>query len=302
MCRGSDEVVSDCGRLGCVIDPAVRGRKQNATRLEAISCGGRVSVRAVLYLWDLPRCWVIASTLALSMLGCVGDTQFNVQYAPGANRKGARISVFGIKRDGLLSPSGWDALSHELSAPFGAKRCAVAYSDDLISSHALLAEALDSYVRENGVTDELLNKLAPAAQGDTILLVTSAGRPRSASNNSAGAGRGGPGGGRGMGGGGGRGMGMGGGGRRGGGSPGIQSLSSDTADHAEDYQLTAMFFSVAEHKTVGLIELSYSGTSSEQAIAAFRSRLESEFSGAACSGWRFSPDIDPNEIRKLASQ
>ena len=245
----------------------------------------------------------------LTALGCAGNAQFKVQYAPGANRNGARISVFGIKRDGLMSHSGWDALSPELSAPFGAKNCPVAYSDELFATHAPLAEALESYVRQNGVSDEVLNTIAPAAQGDTILLVTSAGRPRSSSSGSAGsdpsaAGRRGMGGGRGGGMGGGRGGGMGGmgggGGRRGAGFG--APMSSEASSSSDDYQLTALFFSVAEHKTVALIELSYSGTSAAEAIAQFRNRLESEFSGASCAGWNFSANIDPSEIRKLASE
>lgn len=102
------------------------------------------------------------------------------------------------------------------------------------------------------------------------------------------------------------GMGMGGGrgARRGGGGGGpiASSPRSDSSSNPDDYQLTALFFSVAEHKTVALIELSYSGTSGEQALTEFRDRLESEFSGASCTGWNFPADIDPREIRKLSSE
>ena len=114
-------------------------------------------------------------------LGCGADAQFKVTYLPGWPQPGAKIAVFGIKRDGLMSKAGWDSLNPELSAPFGARRCAVAYSEELFSTNAPLAEALESYVRANGVTDRLLKELAPAARGDLILLVTSSGRPRTAS-------------------------------------------------------------------------------------------------------------------------
>jgi hypothetical protein len=220
-------------------------------------------------------------------LGCGGGAEFQVQYAPGATRQGAHISVFGIKRDGLMSRAGWDALSPELSAPFGAKRCAVAYSDELFGTKAELAEAIERYVRENGVTDVLLDELAPAAQGDTILLVTSAGRPRTAGSDAAGPEVAAP-----------RGRGMS-GGRRGAATRGVRP---DTDKPSADYQLTALFFGVREHKTVAVVEMNYTGTSGEEAIAEFRNRLESEFSGASCAGWNFSVEIDPLKIRKLASE
>jgi hypothetical protein len=229
---------------------------------------------------------------AVALTAC-GSTQFEVNYTPGLNRSGARISVFGIKRDGLMSHSGWDAFSPEMSAPFGAKHCPVAYGDELFDAKKPLAEAIDSYVRGNGVTDKLLDQLAPAAQGDTILLISIAGRPKTANLNgpteaTLPRGRRTPGNG---GGGAGR--------RRGGG----QSSSTPEADESSaPFQLSALFFNVREQKSVGLIQLNYSGTSIEEALTEFRSRLETEFPGASCRGWNWSANIDENKIRNLEDE
>jgi hypothetical protein len=48
--------------------------------------------------------------------------------------------------------------------------------DALVSSNAALASAVDEYARADGPTDDLLAQLAPAAQGDLVLVLTFAGK------------------------------------------------------------------------------------------------------------------------------
>jgi hypothetical protein len=234
--------------------------------------------------------WIFRLVLgasALTLLGCAGDAQFKVTYLPGWPQKGVKISVFGIKRDGLMSRSGWDALNPELSAPFGARRCTVAYSEELFSTNSALAEALETYVRSNGVTDRLLKELSPAAQGDIILLVTSVGRPRTSGSDAAAPDVSPPQ--RRMGGG---------GGRRG----VVRGVRPDAERSGADYQLTALFFSIREHQTIGIVELDYTGSSAEIALAELRTRLESEFPAATCRNWDWAVPIDANKLRKLESE
>jgi hypothetical protein len=235
---------------------------------------------------------------ALCVSACAG-TSFNVQYAPGFVPAHKRISTFAVKRDGLLSHSGWEALGSDSFAPFGAKACDVAYGEALFNAKPELAEAIDSYVRSNGVTDDLLDQLAPAAQGDTILLVTIAGRPHQDSGGggssqaipSAGGGRRG-------------GFGRGGGGRRGGGARGggMRGNTSDASTSTAPFQVSALLFSIHEHHTQALIEMDYAGTSFEEALLAFKDRLETELPGAACSGWNWSVPVEAASIRKLAEE
>ena len=221
---------------------------------------------------------------------CGGETQFNVAYARGMPRNGAKISVFAIKRDGILARKGWDALSEVLSAPFGARHCAVGYSEELFEAKPVLAEAIDGYVRANGVTDGLFTQLEPAAQGDMILLVTSSGRTKASTSDPVAADA--SGGRRGMGGGGGGGR-----GRR-------QQLPAETHTAAEfdGLSLSALFYSVTDHQLGGSIELRYTGRSMEEALAEFRDRLERELPAAHCAGWDWSAAIAPEQIRKLAEE
>src|SRR5207244_3335524 len=55
--------------------------------------------------------------------------------------------------------------------------CEVAYGDKLLTTAPGLSSAVDDYARANGVTDDLLDRLAPMAKGDTIMILTIAGRP-----------------------------------------------------------------------------------------------------------------------------
>ena len=218
-----------------------------------------------------------------------------MKYAPGFVPARRRISTFAVKRDGLLSRSGWEALGPELLPPFGAKACDVAYGEALFNAKPELAEAIDSYVRSSGVTDALLDQLAPAARGDTILLVTIVGRPHHASGGgspsqaipSAGGRRGGGAGRRG------------GGGARGG---GMTTNTSEAGDSSTPFQASALLFSISAHHTQALVEMNYTGTSMEEALRAFKDRLETEFPGAACSGWNWSAAVDAASVRRLAEE
>jgi hypothetical protein len=236
---------------------------------------------------------------SLLLLACLlvftacGGQSFTVKHAPGFSPNGRHISVFAVKRDGLLSRSGWEALGPNLSAPFGGNACEVAYSEPMLNALPDLAAAVDSVVRANGVSDELLAKLAPAAKGDTIMLMTIAGHPHASSDSgsqtqaansmsSRNSGR------------------RGGRGGLGGGMP-VSSGKSDSAG-PDPFTVSAIFFSVSEHHSVASIELNYSGTDMSEALNLFRTRLETEFPGAKCSGWDWTVALDPLAIRALNEQ
>jgi hypothetical protein len=231
---------------------------------------------------------------ALLSLGACADTKFNVQYLPHAVRTGHQISTLGVQRDGVMSRDGWHALGPEQPAPFSGGRCDVAFSNDTFTAVPEVADALDSYIRSNGVTDKLLGQLAPAAKGDAILFVALAGRPAVATGGSStGAGsvtrRGG-----------------GGGGRRsrqqqqGGMTESPSALGSN--DVGDGLHVDATLFSIKDQETFASIEMRYTGTSMSDALRAFRARLEQEFPGSSCSGWDWSKPVDAGKIRALPDE
>jgi hypothetical protein len=239
-----------------------------------------------------------SACIALALVGltaCAEET-FTVRYAPGFSSASKHVSVFGIKRNGLMSRDGWGALGPNVPAPFSAQPCDVAYGESIFTTAPALASAVEDYVRANGVTDELLDQLAPNAQGDTIMLLTIAGHARVASEPAGGSptsrasapgsmGRGGRGG-------------RGGGGRGSrGGSAATDTQANATAD--DPFAISASFFSVHEHRSVALVQMSYSGTRIDQALGHFKERLEAEFPRATCSGWNWSVQPDEGRIRAL---
>jgi hypothetical protein len=228
----------------------------------------------------------------LTLQACAEEA-FTVKYAPNFSPTRKHISVFGIKRDGLMSRSGWAALGPGLSAPFSAHPCDVAYSEEVFTAAPALASLVDDYVRSNGVTDELLEQLAPAAKGDTIMLVTIAGHAVLPTRDLGGAstmppGRSSMGGGRGR-------RGYGGGARTG------SDQTRETSNH-DPFEVSAFFFSVPERRAVGVVKMSYSGSNTEQALSQFTHRLEVEFPGSTCSGWDWSVQLDTASLRALREQ
>lgn len=219
-----------------------------------------------------------AFLLAALATGCA-DHQFSVQYAPEFSRAGIRtVSVFGIFRDGRMSPDAWDLLGPRLSAPFGKGVCETAYTDRLVSSEPALSSAVDDFARANGVTDELLDQFVPMAEGDAILLVTVAGRPPQTTHEGTASTRPPPT--------------MGSVSHHG----GMRQVDRTTTDH-NSFDLTAVLFSTRLHRSVAAVAMTYTGKSIDEAYARFATRLGTELQGTACTGWKADVHIDEQHIR-----
>jgi hypothetical protein len=228
----------------------------------------------------------------VALVGACGDggASFNVKHAPEFTTTGAKVSVFGIFKDGRMTPESWDAIGARLSRPFGkTTACEVAYGEKLVSSAPALSSAVDDYARANGVTDDLLDQFAPMAKGDAILLVTIAGHPPqpiAASELPKQAPAQSP-----------RAM----GGRR-----GSSQMSAPPRDqHPTDrsvFEVSATLFSVRLHRSVGVISMTYSGASVDEALDKFTERLTEELPGAACTDWNWDAHVDDEKIRKMMEQ
>lgn len=278
--------------------------------------------RIILFLWKLEKAHAIVALLeamrfgfrfrhisyviaaAVASIGCGdGDTQIIVKYASDYARPAADISILGIVENGRLSPAAWQELGHLLSSRFSQSTCETLWNDNFMSANPTLASSIDEYTKDDGVTDELLERLAPMAKGGSILAFTVVGRQMASSSD------GGnkpvettpspltrPGGGFPARGGGGRGM-------RGNFAP--QSSTSDDQKAEMDsktYKISATLFSNRLRHSVVVVAMSYSGPNIDLAMKEFIDKLRSNIPNVACTGWNLDAHIDVGSIRELPNQ
>ena len=258
-----------------------------------------------------------AGALAACATPTEGPSQVATAPAPEVI-KPESVSVFGIFRNGRMSPEAWEEFGKVLSAPFSQHACEAAYNNDLAEVNPELMSAIDDYTKENGVSDELLDKFSALAKGDTILVIaingqlpkpaadTSAEKPSKPAQSQTSSGQGnnggsgpppGQGGGRGMGRGGG-GMGRGGmGGRRGQSTP-PQHVKSDKGS----WELTAYFYSVRLHRSTRQVDLTQQGQDLDGDLKLFAAKMGTEIPGVPCRGWDPVLKIDRDSIRALPGQ
>ena len=217
---------------------------------------------------------------------CFPDTGFSVNYAPEFSKGGSNISVFGVFTDGQMSPRAWEYLRRRLSAPFNEDSCVAVYGDELVTSAPALSAAVDEYARTSGVTDDLLDQFAPMAKGDTIMLITVAGRPPQAIDEpssdsqatSKGSVR-----------------------RKGQGSQDPMHKKKEPTDQ-NVFEVSASFFSIRLHRSVALVDMTYSGSRTDEAVKGFAAKLETELRGSTCSGWSSDVRVDDKRIHDMVER
>jgi hypothetical protein len=220
-------------------------------------------------------------TLCASSLGCHGDFQFATKFAPDFQPAHHTLSVFGVYKDGQMSSDAWGGLRPRIERSLGGgAQCEAGYSSIALTNPPLSA-AIDDYAREGGPSEDLLAQLGPAARGDLIVVFTTAGKLRVPTKTSVQDAT------RPAGGMGGR---------------GFASIDSKPKGGEEGVvlQLSALFFSVAQGRSVALVDLWYSGESIDEALSAFNAKLSQSMPGATCGGWNWSAKVDPERIRELA--
>jgi len=247
----------------------------------------------------LSRFLVLAPALLCPafLCACSGDAQLSSRFASGFAHAPHTLAVLGVYKDGRMSSEAWEAVGPGLSRPFGAT-CDTGFAQ-LEAKNQPLSGAIDDYTRANGVGDDLLEQLAPAAQGDLILVVTVAGHvgtkgpnlPDTSTMNS--------------------------------GTPGIGSSKYRTGssigspmgpsgrssggmrrplDVSSAFEMTASLYSVTDKKSVGIVTLEYDGKSVEDAVSRLADRLGKELPGSRCGGWNFDANnVDDKRIRELGA-
>jgi hypothetical protein len=224
--------------------------------------------------------------LAVASVGC-GDNSFTVQRSVAFPSSGAALSVFGVFKDGRMSPEAWDDLRPRLTPILGAAACQTAYPEALNASGPELTQAIDDYTRANGVTEDLLDLTGPMAKGDLVLLVIMTGRPHVAKDAPSEPSQPPP------------------PARPGGrGGRGYQSVGPGRTPGREPdaFEVAASLFSVKTHRLVGAISLRYTGQSRDEALQSFAERLTAELPQATCAGWSADVHVEPTKVRKLESE
>jgi hypothetical protein len=258
--------------------------------------GGRVACRHAMkhLLSRLGASLAALASVALLVLGgCASDAQFTTRVAPELGPGRHTVSVLGVFKDGRMNDEAWGAIAPGLSAVFGSA-CPALYGAQLAKEKPALSEAIDDYARANGVSEELLDQLAPAAGGDLILVVTLAGRVTKSKGGGADTSS------------------VSGGGpatSRSGAGPmsglngGHQSILPPGVEGnggGGGLELSASLFSVRLHRSVALVAMQYTGDSVDDAVRKLAAKIAAAIPATACAGWSSSAPVDDHRIRELA--
>jgi hypothetical protein len=219
-------------------------------------------------------------------VGCRGsEARFVETFAPDFQHARHTVSVFGVFKDGQVSSEAWDALRPHLDPLLGGSQCAIACDARLAASDTPLFSAIDDYTRANGPSDDLLAELAPAALGDLILVLVEDGKLPEVEKlsivDSAPTKQPGPNPGHGS------------------GFSAFESSKRRTGESGDRLQLSASLYSIAQGRSVALLDLRYSGTSREEAIDEFAARLARALPETRCGGWAWRATVDADHIRRL---
>ncbi len=219
-----------------------------------------------------PRLWP-ALALSLATASCAeGSANFQARYEPEFRAGPTTISVFGAFHEGRMSHESWEKIGPRLSPALGRKICEVGYGDRLSSERPDLSAAVDESVRDEGITEELLERLSSSAEGEMILVVTLSGNPlrtRDLEGPSP----------------------------QGGGFPppgagaqlrnGAPPRAPRQGVNLNQIGISGTLFSVRRHRSVARLSMAYTGTNLDDAIGRFVSRIATIIPGSSCKGWRW---------------
>lgn len=214
----------------------------------------------------------LAIPVALSAISCVDGPHFEARYAPEFTPGPAKVAVLGAFHHGRLSAESWYPLGPRVSSALGGSTCEAAFGEKLKRADPDLYDKIDADVIENGITDEMLNQLAPKSGADLIMTITIHGRvdramtPAATSQDPTLPGY-----------------------RPGaaGGNPGRMRQSRGRVVEWRGIEISASLFSVKLHRSVGRITLRHPGNNADAAIAAFAAKLGAELPGSTCREWTF---------------
>jgi len=218
----------------------------------------------------------------MACASCADDGVVRVKVAEGFTPGQTTISVLGVYKDGRMSVDAWSPLSVQISAALGAPQvCEPAFGSRLQREDEVLFSSIDDEAKNDGITEALLAKLAPSAQGDVILAITvhgGVGLTTDKTDKASPPPRTPPPGGGGMG----RGL----AGQRGAGS---QREATNLGPRPKLFELTASLFSSKQRVPLARLTLDYTGSSADDAVRQFSQELGKLVPHSVCKGWSFAP-------------
>jgi len=236
-------------------------------------------VRVTRFLALVSSAFIASSTLACgpSGSGAAFETKLAHDFRPAHHT----VSVLGVYKDGRMALGAWESLSTYFAPAFGPKACPAGF-DELVNANQDLANAIDAYARDEGPSGKLLAQIAPAAQGDLILVVTYAGQipaktdedPRAAAapvNNSMGTKR----------------------------HQRRNAGAAESARRDDQLDISASFFSVQQNRPVAIVSMAYTGDTVKDAMTRFGAEVARGLPDLKCAGWDLATKIDPATVKPV---
>jgi hypothetical protein len=118
--------------------------------------------------------WLVLLALAPIISACGVDV--TVHRAPNYSPRDVTLSVLGVFKNGRMDAAAWNDWAATIAAATGAAGCTPAFDDRMEKAAPALFSELDESTRQDGITDEILERAAPSALGDAILVIESFGR------------------------------------------------------------------------------------------------------------------------------
>jgi hypothetical protein len=218
-----------------------------------------------------------ALAVVAALAGCESELSFSVRRAPGFAPSGSQVSVFGVFKDGQMSPKFWELLDPAIASALGTASCEAVFGERLEQADEALFGKIDRVAKDDGVTDELLGAIAPRAAGETIMVLYVFGKPpatehphaRQAQTANTGMGRGG------------------GGGRRGMTSAGGRGYQPRDPDEERAFEMSMLLFPRGGGAPLAELKMKCTGNSTDEAIKKFGEKLRLAFPGVTCAGWKW---------------
>ncbi len=194
--------------------------------------------------------------------------------APGYVARDLRVSILGVFDNGRMNQAAWDDWSPMISAALHGTRCDPGFGDAMEKDASALFSDVDQSTRNDGITDELFDRLGASARGNSILIVEVFGHPKQKKAESTAAvapdysGQSQRGSGR---------------GRRGRGAP--ESVEPPPSAETK-YEVSIGVYSPSVHEVVASVVLSDESPSSDT-LNEFAAKLRATLAGATCAGWKW---------------